>query len=808
MKRWIYCMGLLAGLVTGASEVSAVEVLKSMGRNSEGQLGTGILPSRIIASGVAGVATGSSHTLFVRDDGELWGMGSNYYGELGSISNQGTKVPVLLGGDVARVAAGTYHSMYLKRDGTLWETTRYGPGGVSFSQIAAGVSTLSEGAGHSVWVDGAGVMWGTGTNYYGELGEGYNSLAFHTIPVRVGDGVREVAAGYYNTFYILDDGSLWVMGDSYGSQRRKLAEDVVAVAAGDAHGLFVKSDGSLWTIGRNYEGQLGTGDNTARSSPVRIAEGVVSVEAGQSNSFFIRADGTLWGMGGNTVGSLGDGTNDPVNVPVKIANQVRGVSAGTATSFFVKADGSLWAMGADDYGQMGDSTARGSSVPLPVAAEASGISAGLYCSGFTKDGDWWSAGFEGIVGDGARPYPVRAAADVRATTGDFRHRLILKKDKTLWAQGEGAYGKLGDGTTNNRPQPVKVAVDVVRIGVGNNYSAFVKENGDAYGMGYLVWGLNVQPQPLKFASGVAEIIPGQSHLLYLTTSGVLFGFGDNTYGQLGTGFTSGPYAIESSYNAKKAATGRYHTLILEKDGSLWVTGRNHRGQLGDGLGANRHLPHKLVAGGVVDVAAGFDHSLFLKSDGTLWGMGANDKGQLGIGGAADQSLPVMIADHVTSIAAGGTHSLFTQSRTPADMFRDWTALRWLSGEDALPSATPAGDATPNLLRYAFNIALDERPSGLAPGAGDSGMPRVGLVAGESTSPSFFRFEYVRRRNSGLVYTPRLSTTLLPGSFTPMTGTPQVTPIDHQWERVMIQEPCDPSTTPKLFGRVDVGLPAD
>ncbi|RYD38915.1 MAG: hypothetical protein EOP87_00285, partial [Verrucomicrobiaceae bacterium] len=658
-----------------------------------------------------------------------------------------------------------------------------------------------------VWVDGAGVMWGTGTNYYGELGEGYNSLAFHETPFRVGDGVREVAAGYCNTFYIRDDGSLWVMGDSYGFVRKKLADGVVAVAAGDAHGLFVKTDGSLWSVGRNYEGQLGTGDHTARPTPVRIAEGVVAVEAGQSNSFFIRADGTLWGMGGNIVGSLGDGTDDPVNLPVKIANQVRSVSGGTATSFFVKADGSLWAMGADDYGQMGDGTARGSSVPLTVAADVSGISAGLYCSGFTMAGDWWSFGFEGIVADGARPYPVRAA-DVLATTGDFRHRLILKKDKTLWTQGEGSYGKLGDGTTTDRPQPVKVAVDVVRIGVGQNYSAFVKENGDACGMGYLFWGAYVQPQPLKFASGVAEIIPGQNHLLYLTTSGVLFGFGDNTYGQLGTGFTSGPYAIESSQNAEKAATGLHHTLILEKDGSLWVTGRNHRGQLGDGLGADRQLPHKLVAGGVVDVAAGFDHSLFLKSDGSLWGMGANDKGQLGIGNAVDQPVPVKIADHVTSIAAGWAHSLFTQSRTPADMFGDWASLHWLSGADALPSATPAGDAMPNLLRYAFNVALDERPAALTTGTGNSGMPRVGLAAGEGGPPSFFRFEYVRRRNSGLVYTPRISATLLPDSFGPMTATPQVTAIDHRWERVIIREPCDPSVTPSLFGRVDVGLPAD
>ena len=40
----------------------------------------------------------------------------------------------------------------------------------------------------------------------------------------------------------------------------------------------------------------------------------------------------------------------------------------------------------------------------------------------------------------------------------------------------------------------------------------------------------------------------------------------------------------------------------------------------------------------------------------------------------------------------------------------------------------------------------------------------------------------------------------------MTGTTTVTPINDQWERVLVQEPCNPATTPRCFGIVEVSLP--
>jgi hypothetical protein len=59
-----------------------------MGDNEYGQLGDGTYnntnrPEQIVAGSVTAIGTGQYHTLFVKSDGSLWGMGFNAYGQLG-----------------------------------------------------------------------------------------------------------------------------------------------------------------------------------------------------------------------------------------------------------------------------------------------------------------------------------------------------------------------------------------------------------------------------------------------------------------------------------------------------------------------------------------------------------------------------------------------------------------------------------------------------------------------------------------------------------------------------------------------------
>ena len=141
--------------------------------NSGMRIGPINSPVQIVDSGVAQVAAGNYHSLFLKEDGSLWAMGNNGYGQLGNgnWSNQSSPVQIVDSG-VAQVAASYEHSLFLKEDGSLWAM---------------------------------------GYNGYGQLGNG--NWSNQSTPVQVVDsGVVQVAAGYYHSLFLKEDGSLWAMG--------------------------------------------------------------------------------------------------------------------------------------------------------------------------------------------------------------------------------------------------------------------------------------------------------------------------------------------------------------------------------------------------------------------------------------------------------------------------------------------------------------------------------------------------------------------------------------------------------------------
>ena len=47
-------------------------------------------------------------------------------------------------------------------------------------------------------------------------------------------------------------------------------------------------------------------------------------------------------------------------------------------------------------------------------------------------------------------------AGVQAIAGGGMHSMVLKTDGTVWATGRNEYGQLGDGTTSNKHNFVKI----------------------------------------------------------------------------------------------------------------------------------------------------------------------------------------------------------------------------------------------------------------------------------------------------------------------------------------------------------------
>jgi alpha-tubulin suppressor-like RCC1 family protein len=333
---------------------------------------------------VTNISAGELHSLFVKSDGSLWGMGCSLDGELGDGTSGVTNQPEeFVTNSVIAVAAGGVHSLFLESDGSLWGmggnyNGELGDGTFSRANlpeeiVASGVTAIAAG-GHSLFLKSDGSLWGMGINTRGELGNGTFNLSTNLPEEIVTSGVTAIAAGGEFSLFLKSDGSLWAMGANLYGQlgdetysqndpyygvnlpEKIVASGVTAIAAGGSHSLFLKSDGSLWAMGANAAGQLGDGTFNNTNQPEEIvASGVTAIAAGGGHSLFLKSDGSLWGMGDNSYGQLGDGTYDSTNKPEEIvASGVIAISAGGYQSLFLKSDGSLWATGWNYYGQLGD----------------------------------------------------------------------------------------------------------------------------------------------------------------------------------------------------------------------------------------------------------------------------------------------------------------------------------------------------------------------------------------------------------------------------------------------------------------------
>jgi alpha-tubulin suppressor-like RCC1 family protein len=318
--------------------------LWSTGDNYSGALGDGTLnstnrPERIVSAGVVAIAGGcghlDGHSLFLLADGSLWGMGDNSRWQLGT--NGGGNGNVITPGQIA----------------------------------ANGVTAIAAGQSHNLFIKSDGSLWALGDDSAGQLGDGrtYPFTSANQPEMIVQSGVTVVSGGGSHTLFIKDDGSLWSMGQDYYGQlgdqkintwtnlpQKVVQGGVVAVAAGEDYSLFIKSDGSLWAMGRNNYGQLGDGTYSNVYAPKQVvAGGVKAVATGWYHTLVLKVDGSLWAMGNNQNGQLGDGTYNNLPQPTQIVpSGVAAIAAGAFHSMFLTTDGSLWAMGWNGYGELGD----------------------------------------------------------------------------------------------------------------------------------------------------------------------------------------------------------------------------------------------------------------------------------------------------------------------------------------------------------------------------------------------------------------------------------------------------------------------
>ncbi|MCH8994391.1 MAG: hypothetical protein IH959_05405 [Chloroflexi bacterium] len=413
-----------------------------------------------------------------------------------------------------------------------------------------------------------------------------------------------------------------------------LSPALVAILAG---ALFAGIGLLVWAL-------LATrGDGDERLQIQAVVDAVeVRIAAGSEHTCLITPVGGVKCWGRNDLGQLGDGTEDSLRTTaVDVAgldSDVVAIAAGESHTCALLTSGAVRCWGENISGQLGNRTTANSSTPVDV---------------------------ENLDGKAV------------AITAGIRHTCALTAAGGVKCWGTNAFGQIGDGTIQNRSEPVGVSGlqhGVVAIGGGGYHTCAVTVAG-----GVKCWGRNSEGQvgngTLEFetverapvdvvdenrnpVSGMQTVAAGggYGHTCALTTARGVICWGSRVWGEVGDGiFPEGHWRSAAAVSVVGLSEGTIavsaggpqrqggHTCVVMASGDVMCWGRGYDGQLGEGLAvggnccvSNVPVPVAGLDAAAVEVATGGRHSCALLETGAVNCWGKNTYGQLGEGTTTDR----------------------------------------------------------------------------------------------------------------------------------------------------------------------------
>lgn len=215
--------------------------LWAWGDNSDGQLGDSTKINRIKPVQIGkdkdwiDIKCGDYHSVAMKSNHTIWGWGNNTYGQYGYLGSKPNKTkPTQIGKDTdwVQISAGAYFTMYLKEDGSLWgeglnldfqlgdgtNANRFTP--TKIMGIGTNCKFISAGSHHCICIlkSGALVSWGKGDN--GELGNNKLTTNYLYNPTQIGLDYNwvSISASERHCVALDKNGLLWSWGSNYYGQ--------------------------------------------------------------------------------------------------------------------------------------------------------------------------------------------------------------------------------------------------------------------------------------------------------------------------------------------------------------------------------------------------------------------------------------------------------------------------------------------------------------------------------------------------------------------------------------------------------------
>ena len=345
-------------------------------------------------------------------------------------------------------------------------------------------------------------------------------------------------------------------------------------------------DGRAWCWGRNAEGQLGhsiardstcgTSANafpcTYRPVPVNTFLRFRQLSAGATHVCGIATNAALVCWGSNVNGQLGAGNIPSSDQPITIALPVASVSAGATHTCIITISSVLLCFGSNSRGELGDGSVTPSSTPVFVrfAASYAQVSAGEQrtCA-LTTLGTPFCWGAIWTERQGQFEFTRSATLPELVPGGNVFTSISVSTYTTcardsglgLWCWEANPYGELGDGTTEGKRQPTRVASAEQFTSVS---TGVIQTCASSVTLGAFCWGSDAFGQLGVFANVLGERCGPQE-----------------------IGCSTRPRRIPGRAEFTQASTGfGNHGCAITKRTNLFCWGLGNSGQRGDGRGSD------------------------------------------------------------------------------------------------------------------------------------------------------------------------------------------------------------------------------